>query len=76
MDASERGALMLVRFVALALIGFSLAELTLPFILAVGGKAPLEILPCLLRALPALAGVAILIKARAIAGWLDDLLDN
>jgi len=33
-------------------------------------------LPCLLKSLPALGGVIMLIRGRAIAEWMDNLLDN
>lgn len=76
MDASERGALMLVRFVAIALILFSLALLATPLTAAVNTKSAIDTAGCLLRALPALVAVIMLIKARAIAQWLSDLLDG
>jgi len=65
---------MLVRFIAIALIGFSLAELALTF--AIEQKVPVTVLPCLLKSLPALGGVIMLIRGRAIAEWMDNLLDN
>ena len=67
---------MLVRFVAVALVGVSLALLAEPLTYAASNKTPLEILPCVLRALPALAGMVMLVRARALAAWLDDFLDN
>jgi len=67
---------MLVRFVAIALIGVSLTLLAEPLTYAAKNNAPVEILPCVLRSLPALAGLVMLIRARALAAWLDDLLDN
>jgi hypothetical protein len=76
MDASERGALMLVRFVAVALIGVSLALLAEPLTKAATNKTAVEMLPCILRSLPALAGLVMLIRGRALAAWLDDFLDN
>ena len=66
---------MLVRIVAIALIGFSLAYL-IPTVAEQLHAGSLAIFPCILRALPAIVGVAILIKARAVAEWLDDLLDG
>jgi hypothetical protein len=74
MDASERGAMMLVRFVAVALIGFSVAELALTF--AIDSKVPVTVPGCVLKSLPAVAGLFILIRARAIARWLADMLDG
>ncbi len=74
MDASERGAMMLVRFVALALIGVSLVELALAF--ALESKIPVEVLPCVLKSIPALIGLVMLVKARALAEWIAGLLDG
>jgi hypothetical protein len=76
MDASERGAMMLVCSVAIALIGFGLAELAVTLAADANHQIPVEVLPCVLKSLPVVAGVAILIKSRAIAQWLNDLLDG
>jgi hypothetical protein len=76
MDASERGALMLVCSIAISLIGFSLAELAVTLAVDFNSKIPVEVLPCALKSLPAVAGIVMLIKARAIAEWLNDLLDG
>jgi hypothetical protein len=75
MDAPERGALMLVRFIAVALIGWSCAEIALYVVLCRHRVLPIEILPCVIRSLPFLAGVVILIKARPIAEWVAEKLD-
>jgi lipid-A-disaccharide synthase-like uncharacterized protein len=74
MDASERGALMLVRFVAVSLLGFSVAELALSF--ALQSKIPVTVLVCVVKSLPAVAGLVMLFKARVLAAWIADLLDN
>jgi hypothetical protein len=74
MDSSERGAMMLVRFTAVALIGFSLAEIAMIF--AVSSKVPVTALSFILYSLPGMVGLLMLVKARAIAEWLDDLLDG
>ena len=50
------------------------AELALTF--AIEQKVPVTVLPCLLKSLPALGGVIMLIRGRAIAEWMDNLLDN
>lgn len=76
MDASERGAMMLVRFVAVALIGFSLAEIALAFALVMHAHQPVGVLAWVGKSLPGVAGLAILIKARSLAQWLADWLDN
>jgi hypothetical protein len=36
---------------------------------------PVEIVKIIIKSLPLLAGVVILVKARALAEWLSDLLD-
>ncbi len=66
---------MLVRFTAAALIGWALAELALYVTLCHHNNVPVEIIPCVTKSLPAVAGVVMLVKARAIAEWLSDKLD-
>lgn len=66
---------MLVRFTAVALMGWTLAELALYVAVNQHNGLPIKILPCFIRCLPLLAGVAMLVKARAIAQWLADKLD-
>jgi hypothetical protein len=75
MEASERGALMLVRFVAAALIGWTLVEITLYVLVARHNDAPVKVVPCIIRSLPMIAGLAMLVKARAVAEWVADKLD-
>ncbi len=74
MDASERGAVMLVRFIAISLIGVSVAEIALTF--ALEAKIPVTVLSCVLKSVPALLGILMLVKLRALAAWIADLLDN
>ncbi len=75
MEAPERGALMLVRFIAVALIGWAMVELALYWVICKHDNKPVEVLPCLIKSLPLLAGVATLIKAKSIAEWVADKLD-
>jgi hypothetical protein len=75
MDSPERGALMLVRFAAAALIGWALVELALYLLICHNKNVPVEIIPCLVKSLPFLAGVVMLFKARSLAEWLSDKLD-
>ena len=75
METPERGALMLVRFIALALIGWALAELALYWVVCHHGNKPMTIIPCFLKSLPMLAGIAMLTKARSLAEWISDKLD-
>jgi hypothetical protein len=76
MDAPERGALMLVRFIALSLIGVAIVEVALYWVEASTHHEPVEILACILKAFPAMVGLVILIKARAIAEWISNKLDE
>ena len=66
---------MLVRFVAAALMGWALAELALYLVVCHQKNVPAEILTCVVKSLPFLAGVVMLFKARALAEWLADKLD-
>ena len=75
MEANERGALMLVRFVAVALIGWALVDVSLYVAIARHKALPVEIMTCVTKSLPLIGGVVVLIKARAIAEWLADKLD-
>jgi hypothetical protein len=75
MEAPERGALMLVRFTAVALIGWSCVENALYVVLCRHQGLPIELLPCVIRSLPFLAGLVMLVKSRSLAQWLADKLD-
>jgi hypothetical protein len=79
MDAPERGALMLVRFIGVALIGWTLVDFGLDTAAhhynpqthpALNGFGIGE------DSLPALLGLAVLIKARALAEWISNILDD
>ena len=67
---------MLVRIIALALIGWAVAELAVYYAYCHNQKLPLEILPIVVKSLPFIAGVVILIKSKSLAEWVSDLLDN
>lgn len=77
MDAPERGALTLVRLIGALLIVATILELGLYWAKCWSPRhpTPVEVIPVSLRLIPALLGFAVLIKARAIAEWLSDLLD-
>ncbi|MEI7535143.1 MAG: hypothetical protein WCK57_12310 [Verrucomicrobiae bacterium] len=75
MDSPERGALMLVRFIAAALMGWALAEVALYLAICHHKAEPVDIIPCLTKSLPFLAGVIVLVKARSLAEWISDKLD-
>jgi hypothetical protein len=84
MDSSERGALGLVRLVAICIIlvglldaGMYFTQYLMPY--AAGQhRAPNEHLPpvsilrVILDSIPVIAGIVILIKAKAVAEWLSD----
>jgi hypothetical protein len=79
MDSPERGALMLVRFIAVALIGWTGVNFGLD--LASHHFHPqtypeLKWLGCIENSVPALLGLILLIKSRAVAEWISDKLDE
>jgi uncharacterized membrane protein HdeD (DUF308 family) len=76
MDAPERGALMLIRVFAAALIGWAVADIALYCVLRQHKNLPIEIFPCILKSISAVAGIIILIKAKSIAGWISEKLDE
>lgn len=75
MDAPERGALMLVRFIAIALIGVSLVEFALYYVISQHNQTPMQAVPCMLKSIPAVLGIAGLIRSRPLAEWLAELFD-
>jgi hypothetical protein len=76
MEAPERGALMLVRFIAAALIGWTFVDLALYWVISRHNHTAMETFPCILKSIPAVLGIAMLIKARAVAQWISDKLDG
>ena len=76
MDAPDRGALMLVRFIALSLIGVTLVNLALYWVVSQHNHSGMTIFPCVLKSIPAVIGLVVLIRARAIAGWISNKLDE
>jgi len=76
MDAPQRGALMLVRFIAAALIGWAIVNFALYFAITRHEHMAMQIIPCLVKALPLATGLLILFKARALAAWLADQLEG
>ncbi len=75
MDAPERGALMLVRFFAATLVGWTLVDGSLYWVVRMHNDQPVEILTLLFKALPLLLGVVMFIKAKPVAAWISDMLD-
>jgi hypothetical protein len=76
MDAPERGALMLVRFIAAALIGWTMVDLALYWVIAQHNHTAIQTFPCILKSIPAVLGIAMLIKAKAVAEWISNKLDE
>ncbi|MGH7939529.1 MAG: hypothetical protein ACREE6_05125 [Limisphaerales bacterium] len=82
MDSSERGALGLVRLVALCIIvvglldaGMYFTQYLMPLAMARAPDPhlpPIHILRIILDSIPIIAGIVMLIKAKAIAEWLSD----
>jgi hypothetical protein len=75
MEAPERGALMLVRFIAVALIGWALVDFALYWLVSQHNNTPMKIFPCIEKSIPALLGFIGLIKSKALAEWISDKLD-
>ena len=75
MDSPDRGALMLVRFVAVSLICVTLVQLALYWVISEHDRTAMEVLPCVLKSIPAVLGLVILIKARAVAEWISNKFD-
>ena len=67
---------MLVRFVAVSLLGWSLVEFALYWVVSQHYNTPMKVFPCILKSIPALLGVACLIKSKALARWVADKLDQ
>ena len=66
---------MLVRFIAAVLIGWAVLDLALYFAVNSHKNLPVEIVPCLVKSLPFVAGVVMLVKSKALAEWISDQLD-
>ncbi len=65
----------LVCFIAIALIGYGLLEMGLYWGECLVHKQPVRILHFARPAVPLVAGVVILIRAKAVAKWLADKLE-
>lgn len=86
MESSQRGALSLVRLVAIGIIliglldgGLYLTQYVMPYFqrhqhLQNQHPEPLNILRLALDSLPLIIGIVILIKAKAVAEWVEDLI--
>jgi hypothetical protein len=78
MEAPERGALTLVRLIGVMLLVITVLELGLYLAECFNPRhpQPMQVMPVVLRSLWAVVGVVILVRARAIAEWLSDLLER
>lgn len=85
MDSSERGALGLVRLVAICIILVGLLDAGIYFTQYLMPYAtqhhppnqhlpPVSVLRVILDSIPVIIGIVVLIKARAVAEWLSDLI--
>jgi len=77
MDASQRGALLFVRFIAGCGMVIGLLDTGLYLTKCFEPKHPLpvKIYPIVLNSIPFVIGVVVLIKSRAVAEWLSEKLD-
>ena len=68
---------MLVRLIGVLFIVASILELGLYWAKCSIPKhpVPVEMIPCVLKLIPAAVGLIILIKAKSLAEWLSDQLD-
>jgi heme/copper-type cytochrome/quinol oxidase subunit 1 len=76
MDAPHRGALMLVRFVAVALIGLGIIVLSLSWIQSSTHHKSLRAIDFVFPAVLVVLGIVFLIKADALATWVSNKLDE
>ena len=67
---------MLVRFIAVSLIGVTVVELVLYWVVSSSHHMPMQTFPCVLKSIPAVLGIVILIKAKAVAEWISNKLDE
>jgi hypothetical protein len=72
MDAPQRGALMLVRFTAAALMGVSAVEMGLYWVESSVRQTPVRTFHCVLLAVPSALGIVGLIADKSIAQWISD----
>ncbi|HZT21812.1 MAG TPA: hypothetical protein VFB55_02785 [Verrucomicrobiae bacterium] len=75
MDASRRGALMLVRFAAASLMVVALMELALAWAEFYFQHESFNVLLAVFWSLLFVAGVIVLIKAQSLAEWIANKLE-
>ncbi|MGA3268692.1 MAG: hypothetical protein ABSE16_17960 [Verrucomicrobiota bacterium] len=76
MNAPQRGALMLVRFVSVAIIGLSLLTEGLYVAECLAHHMIVGKVHCALLLIPLLAGLVLLARSQAVAEWLSEKLDE
>jgi hypothetical protein len=76
MDVPPRGALMLVYFTAAALVSLSALALVMYWAEQLSRHRPVGTVHSLLLAMLLGVGVVALVKARAVAQWISDRLDE
>jgi hypothetical protein len=76
MDAPDRGALMLVRFIAISLLAVTLVNVALYWVITQHNHTEMAIFPFVLKSIPAVVGLVLLVKARAVAEWISDKMDE
>ena len=67
---------MLVRFIAAALLGWSVVEVALYVAICKHNQAPVEILPCAIRSVPWLLGMGLLVKSKPVARWVAEKMEE
>ena len=67
---------MLVRFIAAALIGWTVMDFALYWAVSQHDRTPMTIFPCVLKSIPALLGIVMLVRDKAVAQWISDKLDE
>jgi len=67
---------MLVRFIAAALIGFGVIELSLSWLESSTHHVPLRLFDFVFPAILFAAGIVVLIKAGSLAAWISNKLDE
>ena len=75
MEAPQRGALILVRFTAIGLIGLSVLEFGLYMGECLMHRQPIRVLHGTLLFIPFLLGIVLFAKARPIAEWISNTFE-
>ncbi len=66
---------MLVRFIAVALIGWACVEIGLYLLISRHNGTPVKPVTCIIDSLPMIAGLVMLVKAKSLAQWVSEKLD-